>query len=699
MATTATQKTTAAPEAAWRGFREGLWQGRVDVRDFIQQNYAPYEGDGSFLAPATARTKGIWEHLSALFVEERKKGVLDVSQVPSSITAHGPGYIDRDNEVIVGLQTEAPLKRAIMPNGGFRMVLGALKAYGYEPDPHVVEAFTKYRKTHNEGVFDAYTADIRKCRSSHILTGLPDAYGRGRIIGDYRRVALYGVARLLAAKQQEKKALDAEMSTDDVIRDREELSEQIRALKELQQMAAAYGFDVSRPAAQRAGSGPVALLRLPGGGEGAERGRHVARADVDVPRRLLRAGPPGGRPHRGEGTGDRRRLRDQAAHRPLPADTRVRRALRRRPDVGHRVDRGHGRRRPAARHEDELPLPADALQPRPGAGAEPDGAVLAASPRGLPALRREGRDRHELDPVRERRDHPPLLGRRRGDRLLRLADARRQADAVLRRSREPRQVPALRHQRRPRRGERRAGRTEARSGRRRVPAVRRRRLPLRTDDGLARRRLRERDERHPLHARQVRLRAHRDGAPRLRAAAHDGVRHGGAVGRRRQPVGDQAREGEGRARRDRARHRLRDRGRVPVLRQPRQPRRPARELGRQHLHGQAAEVPDVPQRAPHPVDPDHHLERGLREGDGQHAGRATQGRAVRAGGEPHARPRQPRAPRGGGVGREDPVSRRRRRHLAHGDPRSREASAASRRTVSRISRGCSTLTSASRGST
>ena len=248
MATAATEQTAGTPEKAWRGFRGGLWQGRIDVRDFIQQNYEPYEGDGSFLAPATVRTGKIWEHLSALFVEERKKGVLDISQMPSSITAHGPGYIDRDNEVIVGLQTEAPLKRAIMPNGGFRMVLGALKAYGYEPDPYVVEAFTKYRKTHNEGVFDAYTADIRKCRSSHILTGLPDAYGRGRIIGDYRRVALYGVARLLAAKQQEKKALDAEMSTDDVIRDREELSEQVRALKDLQQMAAAYGFDVSGPA-------------------------------------------------------------------------------------------------------------------------------------------------------------------------------------------------------------------------------------------------------------------------------------------------------------------------------------------------------------------------------------------------------------------------------------------------------------------
>ncbi len=233
----------------WRGFTLGLWQNQINVRDFIQQNFTPYEGDESFLAPATERTKKIWDQLTTLFVEERKKGVLDISQIPSSITAHAPGYIDKENEVIVGLQTEAPLKRAIMPNGGFRMVLSALKTYGYEPDPHVVEAFTKYRKTHNEGVFDAYTADVRRCRSSHILTGLPDAYGRGRIIGDYRRVALYGVERLIKVKEQEKNDLDSLMSTDDIIRDREELSEQIRALKELQQMAAAYGFDISKPAA------------------------------------------------------------------------------------------------------------------------------------------------------------------------------------------------------------------------------------------------------------------------------------------------------------------------------------------------------------------------------------------------------------------------------------------------------------------
>lgn len=234
---------------AWRSFKSGDWKSTIDVRDFIMENVSPYEGDASFLAPATERTKHIWNLLSDLMVKEREKGVLDVSQIPSSIIAHEPGYIDRANEVIVGLQTDAPLKRAIFPNGGWRMVEGGLNAFGFPVDQSVKEIYEKYRKTHNQGVFDVYPQDVIKARRSHIITGLPDAYGRGRIIGDYRRIALYGVDRLIEQKKIEKLSLDHEVSSDDIIRDREELAEQIRALNELKEMAARYGFDISRPAA------------------------------------------------------------------------------------------------------------------------------------------------------------------------------------------------------------------------------------------------------------------------------------------------------------------------------------------------------------------------------------------------------------------------------------------------------------------
>jgi formate C-acetyltransferase len=233
---------------AWRGFLPGIWQGRVNLRDFIQHNYTPYEGDGGFLKGPTERTHALWQKLVPLLAEEREKGIIDVSQIPSSILAHGPGYIDRDKEIIVGLQTEAPLKRAIMPFGGWRVVENSLKAYGYTPDPQLGEIFTKYRKTHNDGVFDAYTPAIRKARSSSIVTGLPDAYGRGRIIGDYRRVALYGVDFLIEDKEREKADLDDRHSTEDVIRLREELAEQIRSLHELKDMAARYGSDIAQPA-------------------------------------------------------------------------------------------------------------------------------------------------------------------------------------------------------------------------------------------------------------------------------------------------------------------------------------------------------------------------------------------------------------------------------------------------------------------
>ncbi|MFD0273665.1 formate C-acetyltransferase [Kitasatospora sp. NPDC127111] len=239
--------------SAWEGFRGGVWQDTIDVRDFIQRNHTPYEGDAAFLAGPTERTAEVWRQITDRFPEERAKGVYDVSyDVPSTITAHAPGWIDRERELIVGLQTDAPLKRAIMPNGGWRMVAGALKTYGYPVDPRLEEVFTRYRKTHNDGVFDAYTPEIRAARKAGVITGLPDAYGRGRIIGDYRRVALYGVDRLVEAKLVEKAGLDAAPTDparlEETIREREELAEQIRALGELKEMAAAYGHDVSGPA-------------------------------------------------------------------------------------------------------------------------------------------------------------------------------------------------------------------------------------------------------------------------------------------------------------------------------------------------------------------------------------------------------------------------------------------------------------------
>ncbi|MCX4555561.1 formate C-acetyltransferase [Streptomyces phaeochromogenes] len=239
-----------APGSAWHGFAGGHWRDHVDVRDFIQANYTPYEGDAAFLAGPTERTRTVWQKIVALFPEERRRGILDVdTATPSTITSHAPGYIDRERELIVGLQTDAPLKRAIMPNGGLRMVENGLKAYGYEADPFVTRVFGTYRKTHNDGVFDAYTPEMRAARKAGIITGLPDAYGRGRIIGDYRRVALYGTNRLAEAKRAERALLDARPSTPDVIRDREELAEQTRALGELAEMAASYGCDVTRPAA------------------------------------------------------------------------------------------------------------------------------------------------------------------------------------------------------------------------------------------------------------------------------------------------------------------------------------------------------------------------------------------------------------------------------------------------------------------
>ena len=233
----------------WKEFKGGRWETEIDVRDFIMNNYTPYDGDDSFLKGPTADTTALWNEVLELSKKEREAGgVLDMdTKVVSTILSHGPGYLDKEKETIVGFQTDKPFKRALMPYGGIRMAKQACEDNGYHLDPEVEEFFTTHRKTHNAGGFDAYTPEMRACRSSHVITGLPDAYGRGRIIGDYRRVALYGVDRLIEDKEFQKATTPSVMLAD-VIRDREELSEQIRALKELKAMAGIYGCDISKPA-------------------------------------------------------------------------------------------------------------------------------------------------------------------------------------------------------------------------------------------------------------------------------------------------------------------------------------------------------------------------------------------------------------------------------------------------------------------
>ena len=233
----------------WRDFSGGVWEREINVRDFIQKNYTPYDGDDTFLAGPTQATKDLWAQVMDLTVKEREAGgVLDMdTKIVSTITSHGPGYLDKEKEEIVGFQTDKPFKRSLQPYGGIRMAEKACADNGYTIDPEIREFFTVHRKTHNAGVFDAYTDEMRACRSNHIITGLPDAYGRGRIIGDYRRIALYGIDRLIENKEEQKSTTRTIMYSD-VIREREELSEQLRALGELKKLGAIYGFDISKPA-------------------------------------------------------------------------------------------------------------------------------------------------------------------------------------------------------------------------------------------------------------------------------------------------------------------------------------------------------------------------------------------------------------------------------------------------------------------
>ncbi|MGL5353131.1 MAG: pyruvate formate lyase family protein, partial [Clostridium sp.] len=232
----------------WEGFKTGNWQEKIDVRNFIQKNYKVYEGDSNFLAPISAKTQKVWTECRALIIEEIKKGIIDVeTDIVSGIDNFAAGYIDRENEVIVGLQTDAPLKRIVNPFGGMRVATSSCEAYGYKLNDEIEKHFSSYRKTHNEGVFDAYTNEIRAARSAGLLTGLPDAYGRGRIIGDYRRVALYGIDFLIEEKKKDLNELQGDM-LDELVRKREEVNMQIRALAQIKSMASKYGIDISKPA-------------------------------------------------------------------------------------------------------------------------------------------------------------------------------------------------------------------------------------------------------------------------------------------------------------------------------------------------------------------------------------------------------------------------------------------------------------------
>jgi formate C-acetyltransferase len=359
----------------WRGFKPGNWCSAIDVRDFIVRNVTSYDGDEKFLAGPSTRTKAVWDRLQPYFQEERKKGVLAVdARMPSTLLAHKAGYIDRDNEVIVGLQTDEPFKRAIFPFGGLRMVEAGLKAAGFAADPQVHEAFTKYRKSHNDGVFDAYTPEIMKCRKSGIITGLPDSYGRGRIIGDYRRVALYGVDRLLEQKEAERAQINEVWPTDEVIRMREELADQIRALKDLAAMAKLYECDISGPANDAQEAVQWTYLAYLGAikeanGAAMSIGRISSFLDIFIERDLK------------EGTLDEagaQELWDQ-----LVQKLRIVRFLRTpeydallRPVLGDRMRRRRRSQRPAAGDQEQLSHAAHAVQSRAGARAEHHGALV-----------------------------------------------------------------------------------------------------------------------------------------------------------------------------------------------------------------------------------------------------------------------------------------------------------------------------------
>ncbi len=410
-----------------------------------------------------------------MFPAEREKGVYDIDAVtPASITAHAPGYIDAANEIIVGLQTDAPLKRAIMPYGGWRMVEDALTTYGYPVDPEIKKIFTTYRKTHNAGRLRRLPAGGQ---GGSPVQDHHRAAGRLRPRPDHRRLP---PGRALRRRRPDR-GQEAGSGRDRPATQHRGRDPRPRGARRADQGAGRAQGDGRlvrvrrlRTGPDRAGGRPVALLRLPRRGEGAERCGHVAGSDVDVPGRVPAARPRRRSADRAAGPGADRRPGDQAPDRPVPAHPGVRRTVLRRPDLGDRVHRRHGRRRPDAGHQDVAADAADPLQPGPGPGAEPDGALERPAARGVQAVLCAGVHRHLRHPVRVGRVDHRAVRRRRGDRLLRVGDDGRQADAVLRRSGEPGQDAAVRDQRRAGRDHRRAGRPAEPAGDRRRARLRRR---------------------------------------------------------------------------------------------------------------------------------------------------------------------------------------------------------------------------------
>lgn len=674
-AMTATPAETTRNIGAWNGFQGGLWRDAIDVRDFIQQNYTPYEGDDSFLTGPTERTTAVWKAITDKFPEEREKGVYDVAHdIPSTITAHAPGWIDRDKDLIVGLQTDAPLKRAIMPYGGWRMVAGALETYGYPVSEELEKVFTDYRKTHNAGVFDAYTPEIRAARKAGVVTGLPDAYGRGRIIGDYRRVALYGVDRLVAFKKEEKEELNelpaGNRPLEETIRLREELSEQIRALAELKAMAASYGHDISGPAT----SGREAIQWLyfaylaavkEQNGAAMSLGRTSTFVDVYL-QRDIEAGV----------------LTEEQAQELVDdfiIKLRIVRFLRT-PEYDELFsgDPTWVTESIAGMGEDGRPLVTRSsfryLQTLYNLGPAPEpNMTVFWSPR-LPQGFKEFCARVSIDTSSVQYESDELMRPRFGDdtaiaccvsampvgKQMQFFGARVNLAKTL--------LYAINGGRDEKSGAQVGPETGALTSQ-----------VLDYDQVMA-----KFDEQMEwlastyVHALNVIHYMHDKYAyERIEMALHDrDVRRTMACGIAGLSVAADSLAAIKYARvtavRDeRTGHRLHRRRRLPGLRQQRRPGRRHRGLAGRGVHEEGAQARDVPGRRAHPVGADHHLERGLRQEDRQHAGRTPCRRTVLPGRQPDERPRHPRLRHLGAVGRQAPVRGRRGRHLAdqHRHPR------------------------------